>query len=278
MITDSIYKRYNPGVIMPLEVEKSSLWFVYSRNKLLVKATEEKACIPVFDELGTLYSNIKEALYLGEWDEFPCYCAEILEDTESPANMELRELRPLFGRMEDDLFLLAGRAFQIINWNRNTRFCGKCGAATELKKEERAKCCPVCGLHSYPNVVPAIIVAVRKGDQLLLAHANHFPSELYSVVAGFIEAGETFEECVRREVMEEIGIKVKNIQYFGSQPWPFPNSIMVAFTAEYDEGEIKVDGVEIGDAGWFRKDNLPALPGGYSIARALIEWFIESGD
>lgn len=277
MITKSIYETYEPEFYSTEEPQEDSLWFVYRGSKLLLKCAGKGVFIPSLLDIGDIVDKLRDKQYIGKKGGKQCFCCEI-EENDLPEEMEPKDLRPLFGVLEDGMFLLAGRAFQTVNWNRNTKFCGKCGARTENKKEERAKICPECGFHSYPNVVPAIIVAVRKNDQILLAHANHFSTDLYSVIAGFVEAGETFEECVKREVMEEVGIKVKNIKYFGSQPWPFPNSIMVAFTADYDEGDIAVDGVEIGTAGWFSKDNLPNLPGGYSIARALINWFLDAVD
>ena len=127
----------------------------------------------------------------------------------------------------------------------------------------------------YPRLSPAIIVAVINDNRILLAHADRFASGLYSVLAGFVEPGEAFEECVKREVKEEVGIMVKNIRYFGSQPWPFPNSLMVGFTADYDSGKISIDGIEIKDAGWFKANDLPRIPGKISIARRLIDWFVE---
>jgi NAD+ diphosphatase len=126
----------------------------------------------------------------------------------------------------------------------------------------------------YPRISPAIIVAVTRDDEILLAHNNNFKQNRYSVIAGFVEPGETFEDCVKREVMEEVNVKVKNIKYFSSQPWPFPDSLMIAFTAEYDEGEIRPDGIEIGDAGWYKRDNLPEVPTNTSVAGRLIQWFL----
>jgi len=185
-------------------------------------------------------------------------------------------LRQLFGRLEEDLIWIAGRANQLVDWNRSHRFCGNCGHPTENKQNERAKICPACDLINYPRLSPAIIVAVLKQNRLLLASNKRFKSEFYSVLAGFVEPGETLEECVVREVKEEVGIAVKNIRYFGSQPWPFPNSLMVGFIADYKGGEIDVDKSEIVDAAWFSSDNLPLVPPKISIARQLIDWFAKN--
>jgi len=141
---------------------------------------------------------------------------------------------------------------------------------------ERAKVCSKCGFRTYPRISPATITAVTPGNQILLARAKRFPSELYSVIAGFAEPGETLEECVKREIMEETGIDVKNIRYFGSQPWPFPDSLMIAFTADFEGGEIRIYKKELVDARWFTADALPKIPDKLSIARRLIDRFIEN--
>ena len=156
---------------------------------------------------------------------------------------QLKGLRETFGQLEEELIWIAGRANQLVDWSRNHQFCGQCGHPTEDKSEERAKICPACGLVNYPRLSPAVIMAVVRGDRLLLASNKRFKSGFYSVLAGFVEPGETLEECVAREIKEEVGISVKNIRYFGSQPWPFPNSLMVGFLADYAGGEIKADPV-----------------------------------
>jgi NAD+ diphosphatase len=141
--------------------------------------------------------------------------------------------------------------------------------------DERAKICPKCGLVAYPRLSPAVIVAVLRDNCILLAHSHRFPAKFYSVLAGFVEPGETLEECVEREVYEEVGIRVRAIRYFGSQPWPFPDSLMIAFTANYAGGEIRIDHSEIADANWFSANDLPHIPPKISIARQLIDWFLE---
>jgi len=184
----------------------------------------------------------------------------------------------LFSRLGEEVIQVAGLANQLRLWNLNHQFCGKCGNPTENKTDERAKICPQCGLINYPRLSPAIIVAVIKDKQILLAHSSRFPSKFYSVLAGFVEPGETLETCVKREVREEVGLDVKNICYFGSQPWPFPDSLMVAFTAEYAGGKITTDNCEIADANWFSADNLPDVPPKISIARELIDWFLNKSE
>jgi NAD+ diphosphatase len=191
--------------------------------------------------------------------------------------MAFKGLRGLFADLGEELFTLAGRALQIMDWDRTHQFCGQCGTPTADKTDERAKVCLQCGLLHYPHMSPAIIVAVRRREQILLARASRFPEGLYSVIAGFVEPGESLEECLRREVREETGIEVDNIRYFGSQAWPFPNSLMVGFTANYAAGEIAIDRDEIVDAGWFSAKSLPTIPEKLSIARRLIDYSLAKG-
>lgn len=168
------------------------------------------------------------------------------------------------------------KEFQIFNWKRRTLFCGVCGKKNIFDEKENCKICPECGEKSYPFLFPAVIVSIIKGDQILLAHNASFPGNMHSVVAGFVDLGETLEESVIREIREEVGVEIKNLKYVSSQNWGFSSSLMVGFTAEYSSGEIKVDGIEIDRAGWFSVDNLPELPPEFSIARALINKFIDS--
>ena len=185
-------------------------------------------------------------------------------------------MRALFGLIEEDLIWIAGLANQLVDWSRTHQYCGVCGHLTEDKTDERAKICPQCSGVNYPRLSPAVIVAVLKDNQILLARNKRFKLPFYSVLAGFVEPGETLEECVQREISEEVGIMVKNIRYFGSQPWPFPNSLMIAFVADYADGDITIDGSEIIEAAWFSTDQLSKIPPKISIARQLIDWFIKN--
>jgi len=212
--------------------------------------------------------------YLGALDGRPCYAAELPEENQVANGFHLIGLRETFGQLDEELIWIAGRANQLIDWSRSHRFCGRCGVSTEDRSQERAKICRACGLVNYPRLSPAVIMAVVRGDRLLLASNKRFKAGFYSVLAGFVEPGETLEECVAREIKEEVGIRVKNIRYFGSQPWPFPNSLMVGFIAEYAGGDIKADPAEITDAAWFTAENLPSIPPKITIARHLIDWFM----
>ncbi|MCL2293976.1 MAG: NAD(+) diphosphatase [Spirochaetes bacterium] len=190
-------------------------------------------------------------------------------------SLEFKNLRDLIFSLGDEFFAIAARAFQVIKWYNGTKYCSACSAELKDSETERAKICTKCAKIFYPVIAPAIIVAVTRGNKLLLAHNNAYPDpNRYSIIAGFVELGESFEQAVAREVEEEVSIKVKNIKYFGSQSWPFPHTLMVGFTAEYESGEIKVDGVEIGKADWFEASNFPTIPGYGSISRMLIDNFV----
>ena len=173
--------------------------------------------------------------------------------------------------LDDAHFALAGRAIQLLDWDRNHRYCGRCGTPTEAKAEERARACPACRLSAYPRIAPAVMALVRREGEILLGRSPHFPPGMYSALAGFVEPGETLEQCLAREVEEEVGVRVSRIRYFASQPWPFPNSLMIAFVCDWAGGEIRPQAGEIEDAKWFDVLQLPKLPSRISIARRLID-------
>jgi NAD+ diphosphatase len=203
------------------------------------------------------------------------HVAVALDDGYAPAHLPqcLRAagLRNWFGVLDDATLSIAMRAVQVLEWDRTHRFCGACGTPTQQLGHERAKRCPACGLVSYPRISPAMMVLVTRGRELLLGRGVTFPPGRYSALAGFVEAGESVEESVAREVYEEVGIEVRDLRYFGSQSWPFPNSLMIAFRAEYAGGELNPDPAELADAQWFAPEALPQLPPHLSIARELID-------
>jgi NAD+ diphosphatase len=199
------------------------------------------------------------------------------ESSDVPDGYEWRPLRNLGAQLDADSWMLAGRAVQLVEWARTSRYCGRCGTATERAARERAASCPRCGFNAYPRLAPAIIVIVERGDAILLGQGRGFQG-MYSALAGFAEPGEALEETIRREVREEVGVEVGHIRYFGSQPWPFPHSLMIGFFATWLSGEIEIDGDEIVDAKWFKSDDLPNIPPPLSIARRLIDdWISRQG-
>lgn len=272
----SEYLNFIPGVIPTRDQTDEDLWFIFSANKILVKIKDCGIEIPTKTDLLQLNLELNNGHFLGDLKDVSCYTISAAEIQNLPSSLEFKDFRMVGVMFEEEIFLLGGKASQILYWESTHKYCSRCGSKTVSLEGERAKKCPECGFVAYPKICPATITAVIKNDKILLAHNSNFAEGLYSVIAGFVEPGETFEECVRREVLEEVGIKVKNIKYFSSQPWPFPNSLMIAFTAEYESGEIKVDGAEISDANWFSINNLPMLPSKISVASKLINHFIES--
>jgi NAD+ diphosphatase len=251
-------------------------WFLFHQGKLLVQMSSEYAKVPMSENLDLSSLALDRIQYLGNLNGLPCYSAYMPDDT-APEGMAFHGLRNLFGHMEEALFEAASMGLHIVEWDRTHIYCGRCGAENQDKTDERAKICPQCGMVNYPRVSPAVIVAVIRDKKILLARSGRFPkSRMYSVIAGYVEPGETLEECVCRELEEEVSIQVKNLRYFGSQPWPYSGSLMTGFTAEYAGGEICVDGKEILEAGWYSASNLPSVPGWGSIAGKLIDWFIKN--
>jgi NAD+ diphosphatase len=268
-----------PAVTPPPERNRKAWWFLFHDDRLMVETRGDAVAVPHGTRSDVTDLRPMRTQYLGTLDGDPCYGGELAETVEADGT-SFRGLRSLLGTLPDLLFSLAGRAYQIMDWERTHQYCGKCGGPTKPLNGERARICPGCGMHFFPRVTPAVIVAVVRDRKILLARARRFPSAFYSVLAGFVEPGETFEECVHREVREEVGIEVTNLRYFGSQPWPFPHSLMVGFTAEYAEGDLAIEEKEIVHAAWFDADEIARLevPRHGTIARRLIEWFLDRND
>jgi NAD+ diphosphatase len=220
-----------------------------------------------------------ERHFLGLLDDEAMWGVDVPGDVD-PADGAAVDLFSYFGRAGEVNWLVAGRAVQIVEWARTHRFCGRCATPTIISSGERAMKCPACGLVAFPRLAPAMITLVTRGhgseSEALLARGAQFRAPMYSCLAGFVEPGESLEGAVEREVREEVGVAVRNVRYWGSQPWPFPHSLMVGFRADYDSGEIVCDPTEIVDAGWYRRDALPPIPPGISIARKLIDSWLES--
>lgn len=256
----------------PKKIEQAALWFVYHGNEILVARDEKRARVPTVRDPRQLGLATLREQYLGKLRGKHCFAAEVEDATAIPQGMEWSGLRALYGALDDTLFALAGRAFQIVDWDRSHQFCGRCGTKTVLKEGERSRVCPSCAQLHYPRIAPAVMVLVRRGREFLLARSPHFPPGMYSALAGFTEPGETLEQTITREVEEEVGLEVKNIRYFASQPWPFPHSLMIAFHADYAAGELTPDESEIEAAAWFSPERLPQkLPSTISISRRLID-------
>lgn len=255
-------------------MDSHAWWFAFRGQELLVRVDETSAALPGEDEWAALGISTAEPHQIGEMGGAACLAVGLSLDLPPPEGMVFEGLRRLWGRLEEEAWKLAGRAFQIVEWDRNHRFCGRCGSETVLNPAERSRTCPACGLQHFPRLAPAVIVLIEGEGRMLLARSPHFAAGVYSTIAGFVEPGESLEDAVVREIREEVGVEVRNVRYFGSQPWPFPNSLMIGFVADYAGGELRIDPSEIEDARWFSPDDLPELPSKLSIARALVDDFL----
>lgn len=263
---------FAPSVVPPDPIEGPVQWFVFRKREVLVTVA---GSLPTKDELDQHALGPERSLYLGSFGELHCFAAQVRDEAPPPPGMTYKDLMSLYAHVEPHIHQIVGRAVQVLEWDRTHQHCGACGARTEPSHADRSRVCSACGLAQFPRLSPAIIVTVERDDEILLARSPHFPPGLYSTLAGFVEPGESLEECVAREVREEVGVEVEDIRYFDSQPWPFPNSLMLGFTTRWKSGDIVVDGVEIVDAKWFHCDDMPVrFPGNVSISQWLIDDFL----
>lgn len=264
--------RYIPHHKAPDACDEPALWFAFRNAELLVCESDAAPALPCCVKLADHGVTAERTHYLGRYDGKHSYAAALGETQQLPESWRPIGLRDAFAAFDVELAALAGRAFQILEWDRNHQYCSRCGTKTAQRKDERARSCPNCRMRTYPPISPAIMVLVTDGaSRVLLARKPASPPGRFTALAGFVEPGEMLEDTVARETREEVGVEIKNIRYFGSQPWPFPHSLMIAFTAEYAGGELKPDGVEIEEARWFDVNELPTLPASISISRRLID-------
>lgn len=260
-------------------------WFVMISGCVLLKKEGERYSVPLQEEPPAPVHEWTYVQELPELNGHECRAFSVSSPPEAVRKGELESvnLRSSFNYLPREFYDMAGKGAELLYWDSNTKYCGVCGApmkpATAISKK-----CTHCGKEVWPQVSPAIIVRIRRNDtpdnpaneKILLVHARNFRSDYFGLVAGFVETGETLEECVEREVREETGLKIKNIRYFGSQPWPYPCGIMIGFTADYESGEVRIQQEELSKSGWFGRDNMPAIPGKMSIARRLIDDWLET--
>ncbi len=261
---------FTPSHAMPAAMPATALVFAFRAERILVSGDEKAPSILTQSEFTTTGLE-GPSHYLGEYQGVHCVARTLAENANEIDGLRYAGLRSLFFVIPEPLVAIAARAFQVTEWDRTHRFCGRCGTPTSEKRGERAKECPNCGYVAYPRVSPAMMALVTRGRDLLLARSHRFPQGMYSALAGFVEPGETIEDCIVREVREEVGVEVAKLHYFASQSWSFPHSLMIAFTAEYAGGEIRCDDTEIAEARWFAADALPPRPPSLSIARRLID-------
>ena len=252
-------------------------WWVLVREEEVVLRPGPYPVVLVLGNPAKDNIPIRDHIYLGYRGAVPCYAGILGPESPAPGNWQFVRVRDLFVMIPPEELAIAAFAVRMIDFDRKTRFCGRCGGETRPLRTERAKQCSSCGLIAYPRLSPAIIVLVQRDDRVLLARSPRFPPGMFGLVAGFVEPGENLEHALMREVKEETGIAVKNICYFGSEPWPFPDSLMVGFTADFAGGELMVDKNEIESAFWFDREHLPRIPEKLSISRTLIDWWVEKG-
>ena len=261
---------FTPSHVLPDTLPATTLAFAFRGERILVGGDEKAPAILTRSEFSATGLD-GPTHYLGVYQGTHCVAVTLPEDASDIDGLRYAGLRSLFFLVPEPVVAIAARAFQVSEWERTHRFCGRCGAQTRNRNAERAKECPACGYIAYPRVSPAMMALVTRGRDLLLARAHRFPAGMFSALAGFVEPGETIEDCIAREVREEVGVEVTDLRYFASQSWAFPHSLMIAFTAEYAGGEIRCEDAEIAEARWFPADALPARPPSLSIARRLID-------
>src|SRR3989338_4989969 len=254
-------------------MQESTRWIVFQQDRIVLSEINQPLLA------AASISSFKQALLrqylLGEFDDGVIYCAELEETYSIPQDLHLVPLKKALQQLESDWYRAAVKAYTIINWDKNHQYCGRCGNLTKHNPPCFERQCTKCTLLFYPRISPSIIVCIQREGQILMARGHHFVPGIYGLIAGFIEAGETIEEAVHREVKEEVGITIKNLCYFGSQAWPFPDSLMLAFTADYKSGDLTVNSSELEEAGWYDSNNLPGRPSSkMSIASKLIDHFI----
>lgn len=265
--SETFVRAYPPALPAP----GPAFWLPFFKGDLLTPTAEDGALRLYHGPQSSLEAlGLNAPLYLGTLGGVPCLAAEADPDDEGPDGWTATNLRGLFGRLSEAQYSLAGYASQVLYWRRTSVFCPVCGHRTEAKEGDWGRKCPECGHVGYPHISPATLILVHDGPRLLLAQKPGWGTR-WSILAGFVEPGESLEDCVRREVEEEVGVTLGAVAYAGSQPWPFPHQLMVGFTAEYAGGELNPDGTELERAAWFTRETLPDLPPPVSLSRQMID-------
>ena len=250
-------------------------WFVFCKTDLLLEKQGDAFAIPYEEEPPVPTKPWTTVHHITPFDNGSTVRAFSIDSPVSGNDrFEMCGLRQSYYKLPLDVYLKAGKCQEILYWDQNTKFCGVCGAPMKLHTDI-SKRCTECGKEVWPQLATAVIVLIHRGDEVLLVHARNFRGDFYGLVAGFVETGETLEEAVVREVREETGIEITNIRYFGSQPWPYPCGLMVGFNADYVSGDIHLQRSELSAGNWFRSDNLPHIPEKLSIARMLLDHWLE---
>ncbi len=260
-----------------IDIEACHYWLIFSGDRVVANKQHPSLIKAPWQQLDFVHAYSDQLIPVGTHQQIPCFAIDVGKEQLDIEQYQTLSLRALFMANDEELFFLVAKAWQTILFKRTHRYCGQCGYEMQQVGWEMAMKCDRCSHRCYPRISPCIIVAIRHQDKILLAQGpSQKERKMYSTLAGFVESGESLEQAVHREVFEEVGIKIKNLRYFSSQPWPFPHSLMMGFFADYDSGEIQVDGKEILDAAWYDEDNLPFVPPNLSIAGQLIEKTLEA--
>ncbi|CAM2845175.1 NADH pyrophosphatase [Legionella steigerwaltii] len=265
-------KPFIPQIHPPASFVEPAFWFIFHGEDLLL----QNHTIPQFFGINALNLSIERQIYLGIYGNTPCFAVQISKQPQGlPEYMAFQHIRQAHELINDeDLFLLVTKAKQLLHWDSSTQFCGYCGHKTQYSNKERAKVCSNCNSLIFPQIAPVMLALIWRNNEILLARSPHFMPGIYSILAGFVEPGETLEQTVIREVKEEVGLTIKNLHYCSSQPWPFQSNLMLGFIAEYDGGEIQIDATELEDAQWFSIKKLPQLPKPISLSRQMIDKYL----
>ncbi|KAA6333660.1 NADH pyrophosphatase [termite gut metagenome] len=257
-----------------MDTTQPSLWFLFYKDQLLLERKNGIYTIP-FEKEIPITCEISTIHDITTFNNYPCRALTVINPPENNGQYAPISLRESYNYLPYNHFTIASKAYEILYFDTYNRFCPVCGVPL-IRITSIFKQCPACKKEVYPSIAVAILALVRKDDSVLLVHAHNFKGKFQSLVAGFLETGETLEECVQREVLEETGLKIKNITYFDNQPWAFPSNLMVGFIADYDSGEIMLQHEELSFGAFYTKNNLPELPGKPSLARKMIDWWIEA--
>lgn len=255
-------------------VQANARGFIFFEDQIALDDEQGRSEFPIQNLTQQIWVEA-DKYYLGQVDNRPFFALELKDKLVCPER-NFMAIRTFLETQKQELAQLILKAIQLLNWSKISVYCGACGHLTHHSETETAKICQHCKRILYPCMSPAVSVLVTRGNELLLARSPHFRKGVYSVLAGFINPGESAEEAIDREIFEEVGIVVKNIRYFGTQSWPFPNSFMMGYCAEYDSGELKLCPKEIEDAQWFSLNRLPLLPYKATLSRKLIDHYLNS--
>jgi NAD+ diphosphatase len=279
--------KYEPLITPPASLTEPAVWLVFRKAEVLVVNGADVPAMPCCLNLSEHGLAPRRSQYLGLYGGRHCYAAEVHESQALPDGWTALGLRDLFGLVDTTLAALSGRAYQLLDWDRNHQFCSRCGTKTEPRKDERSRVCPACWMTTYPPITPAIMILITHQGKLLLARKPTFPKNRFSALAGFVEPGETIEEAVAREVLEEAGVRVRDVRYIASQPWPFPSQLMIGCHAKATSDVLAIDPNELEDARWFARAEVAEAiengeastglkaPTSRAIAHYLLRWWLE---